>query len=370
MSRAILPALLTAILFPTEAGARRPPFGQSVFIGEVHNGAFPDHLHFGAQRGNRFVQAKLAIPRPVRTHPNQWLAGMHRVDDYANYGLDWAPDRRKVDFSLFFSGDPNFDGSGGNALFTWGSDHYRLGSGDVFPIYDELYLATIHATPVYYDVVVQGGENSGLVLRQGERPEHGVGPRRGKSTAGATARCRVPQYPAGFRFLKTVGALQRQRHRDAGRGRGPGDLGGGRGQIAAARGGGHSPAASARNLPHRATGWRKYRRTEGVSGNRERRGRSGDKAAGVQDIENRAAWANRSGEIGPRSAGGLDRDRPQANSSSGEGPRHDAGPARRAAGCARVAKSRLQMKENRCGLRGRFRPNHTRSAQPRSGSTQ
>ena len=223
MSRAILPALLTAILFPTEAGARRPPFGQSVFIGEVHNGAFPDHLHFGAKRGNRFVQAKLAIPRPVRTHPNQWLAGMHRVDDYANYGLDWAPDRRKVDFSLFFSGDPNFDGSGGNALFTWGSDHYRLGSGDVFPIYDELYLATIHATPVVLRRRCPGRGELRLGAAARRRPEHGVGPRRGKSTRrgnGPLSRAAVSRWlplPQNRRLL------QRQRHRDAGRGRGPGD---------------------------------------------------------------------------------------------------------------------------------------------------
>ena len=131
-------APLTATLLPTEAwDAERRPEIRFEFIGEVRNGKFPDHLRFEA-----YPYVFLAIRCPVRTHPNRFLHDMHRVDDYANFGLAWTPDGRKLDFSLFFRGDPNFDGSGGNALFPERGQNYRLGDGDVFPIYDELYLAS------------------------------------------------------------------------------------------------------------------------------------------------------------------------------------------------------------------------------------
>ncbi len=166
MSRAILIALLTAVMLPAVADAKKPPQGQSLFIGEVQNGKFPDHLRFGAHHVSdevpERIMACLAIRRPVRTRPNPWFG-----DDYAAYGLRWAPDRQKLDFWVGFFSNPNLDGSFGNAL-AMACEHYRLGSGDVFPICDELYLATTYAKPVYYDVHVLG--YPGLVWKQGGAP--------------------------------------------------------------------------------------------------------------------------------------------------------------------------------------------------------
>ncbi len=166
MLRAILLAPLTATLLPTEAwDAERRPEIRFEFIGEVRNGKFPDHLRFEA-----YPYVFLAIRCPVRTHPNRFLHDMHRVDDYANFGLAWTPDGRKLDFSLFFRGDPNFDGSGGNALFPERGQNYRLGDGDVFPIYDELYLASTQRRRDRWSVASMELDRVTEKVPQGERP--------------------------------------------------------------------------------------------------------------------------------------------------------------------------------------------------------
>ncbi|MGO8749713.1 MAG: hypothetical protein ACLQNE_27470 [Thermoguttaceae bacterium] len=179
MSHAILPALLTAILLSAEAAAqvqRRPEPGM-LFIGEVNDGKFPDRLRVLANGPYGF--ARLAIRCPVRTHPNDSVPGVgmdrcrrsYRVDDYATYGLVRAPDRQKLDFWVGFRGDPNFDASGGNALFPERGHNYRLGNGDVFPIYDELYLATIHMeTPGLWRTPSMELDRVTEKVPQGERP--------------------------------------------------------------------------------------------------------------------------------------------------------------------------------------------------------
>ena len=373
MSRAILIALLTAVMLPAVADAKKPPQGQSLFIGEVQNGKFPDHLRFGAHHVSdevpERIMACLAIRRPVRTRPNPWFG-----DDYAAYGLRW----RRIGKSLIF-------GSAFSATRTWMARSempwqwlanttalaVAMCSRSAMSCTLRLRMrnpCTTTSMSLGYPGLVwkQGGAPSMELDRvtekvpQGQRP---AGACRSIAMASSLSEPARLFYDSATCFQGEVEVREIQAaERDKSLPRRGGDRSG----ACYAR----QPPSQRRRRAHRRIGWSNCRASDGVSGKRMRRRRAGDKAAGVQDLENRAVRTGRPGEIGSRPAGGLDRDRPETNPASGEGPRHCAGlgrRARRAAGFARVAKTRLQMKENRCGSWGCFRPNQTRSAHPQSG---